>query len=87
MVEFMQKGTTITLEVNCETLQKLCRAIQHRQALRPTQSPIQRSPGSLSQDVKRQGREAATHLHLLLRSKLAELYLHSTMCLHDKVIN
>jgi hypothetical protein len=28
--EFMQLGTTITSEVYCETLKKLCRAIQNK---------------------------------------------------------
>jgi hypothetical protein len=30
MVEFMQQGTTVTSEVYCETLKKLCRAIQNK---------------------------------------------------------
>jgi histone-lysine N-methyltransferase SETMAR len=30
MVEFMQQGTTITWEVHCKTLRKLCRAIQNK---------------------------------------------------------
>jgi hypothetical protein len=30
MVEFMQQGTTIMSEVYCETLKKLCRAIQNK---------------------------------------------------------
>jgi hypothetical protein len=30
MVEFMQQGTTITSELYCETLKKLCRAIQNK---------------------------------------------------------
>jgi hypothetical protein len=29
-LEFMQQGTTITLQVYCETLQKLCRSIQNK---------------------------------------------------------
>jgi hypothetical protein len=30
MLEFMQQGTTITLEVHCETLKELRRAIQNK---------------------------------------------------------
>jgi hypothetical protein len=30
MVEIMQQETTIMSEVNCETLKKLCRAIQNK---------------------------------------------------------
>jgi histone-lysine N-methyltransferase SETMAR len=30
LVEFMQQGTTITSEVHCKTLRKLCRAIQNK---------------------------------------------------------
>jgi hypothetical protein len=30
MVEFMQQGTTIMSKVYCETLKKLCRAIQNK---------------------------------------------------------
>jgi hypothetical protein len=30
MVEFMQQGTTITSEVYCKTLKKLCRVIQNK---------------------------------------------------------
>jgi hypothetical protein len=30
MVEFMQQGTTITPEVYCETLKRMCRAIQNK---------------------------------------------------------
>jgi hypothetical protein len=30
MVEFMQQGTTIMSQVYCETLKKLCRALQNK---------------------------------------------------------
>jgi hypothetical protein len=41
-----------------------------------TQPSIQWAPGALSPGVKWQGREA-DHLHLVLRSRMVELYLHS----------
>jgi hypothetical protein len=36
MVEFMQQGTTVISEVCCETLQKLCSAIQNKRHRMPT---------------------------------------------------
>jgi hypothetical protein len=48
-----------------------------RTALGPTQPPIQWVPGVLSLGVKRLGREADTHLHLVPRSK-NELHYTST---------
>jgi hypothetical protein len=45
-----------------------------RTALRPTQPPIQRVLGALSLGVKRSGREAGTHFHLVPRSQNAWSY-------------
>jgi hypothetical protein len=42
--------------------------------------------GGSSQGLKWPVREAY-HLHLVPRSRLVELYLHSLMCLHDVVLN
>jgi hypothetical protein len=39
-------------------------------ALRPTQSPIQWAPGTLSPGVKRQGVKLTTHLHVIPRIRL-----------------
>jgi hypothetical protein len=33
------------------------------------------------------GVKLATHLHLVPRSRIVELYLHSPICLHDIVLN
>jgi hypothetical protein len=43
-----------------------------RPVLGPTQSPIQLVPGV-----------STTYLHLVLRSRMVELYLHSPISLHD----
>jgi hypothetical protein len=51
-------------------------------ALGATRPPVQRVPGAVSPAVKRQKREAATHLHLVLRLRMVELYLHSHIHLH-----
>jgi hypothetical protein len=48
-----------------------------RTALGSTQPPIQWVPGALSPRVLRPRREADTHLHLILRSRIVELCLHS----------
>jgi hypothetical protein len=53
-----------------------------RQALRSIQHPIQWVRGEISPGVK-----VATHLHLVLRSRMVELYLHSPICLHGIVLN
>jgi hypothetical protein len=44
------------------------------------------SNAHLSLGVNWQGLEAITHLHLMPRSRMAELYLHSPICLHGMVI-
>jgi hypothetical protein len=52
-----------------------------RPALGPTQPPIQWLPGFLSPGVK-----LTTNLHLVLRSRMVELYLHSPIRLHSIVL-
>jgi hypothetical protein len=49
---------------------------------RPAQPPIQWVPGAFSLGVK-----LTTHLHLLPRSRMVELYLHSLICLNGIVLN
>jgi hypothetical protein len=41
-----------------------------RSALGPTQPPVQWVPAALSPGVKRPGREATTHLHLMPKSRM-----------------
>jgi hypothetical protein len=54
--------------------------IASRPALGPTQPPIQwLFPGL--------GVKLPTYLHLVLRSRMVELYLHSPIYLHDLVLN
>jgi hypothetical protein len=43
--------------------------------------------GPLSQGVKRSGREVHHSLHLVPRSRVVELYLHSLICLHGMMLN
>jgi hypothetical protein len=50
--------------------------------LGPTQPPIQWVPGAPFPGIQRKGCEADRHLHLVLRSRMVELYLHSAICLH-----
>jgi hypothetical protein len=58
-----------------------------RPALRPTQSPTQLVPWAFSAGVKRPGREADHLFHLVPRSRVVELHLHSPLRLHGKVLN
>jgi hypothetical protein len=51
-------------------------------ALGPTQPPIQWELASISPGVKQPGVKLATYLHLVPISRMVELYLHSTICLH-----
>jgi hypothetical protein len=57
-----------------------------RLALGPTQSPIQWVPGAISLGINRPGVKLTTHLHLVPRSKIVELYLQSfpntSLCLN-----
>jgi hypothetical protein len=56
-----------------------------RPDLGPIQPPIYWVWGPFSPGVKRPGRKA--HLHLLSRSRILELYLHSPICLHGIALN
>jgi hypothetical protein len=51
----------------------------------PTQPPIQWVPGAISGD-KVAGEWLTTHLRLLPRSRIVELYLRSIICLHGIVV-
>jgi hypothetical protein len=53
--------------------------------LRPTQPPIQWVPEALSPEVKLQGREADHSPHVVLKSRIVELYLNSQTRLRDVV--
>jgi hypothetical protein len=48
-----------------------------RPALGPTNPPIPRIPAAISPGVKRPGMKLTTHLHLVPRSRMVDLYLHS----------
>jgi hypothetical protein len=50
----------------------------YRWALGPKQPPIRLVPETVSPEIKPQVRKLDTHLHLMV-----ELYLHSTILLHD----
>jgi hypothetical protein len=52
-------------------------SIASRWVLRPTQPPIQRVEGCISPCVKRPVQEADQSLHVVWRSRMIELYLHS----------
>jgi hypothetical protein len=54
---------------------------QRRPALRPIQSPIQWVLEANSQGLRDRGVKLATHLHLVPRSTMVELYLH--FCIYD----
>jgi hypothetical protein len=43
--------------------------------------------GQFPRGVKRQGVNLTTHLHLVLRLRVVEPYLHSPICLHDVMLN
>jgi hypothetical protein len=56
-------------------------------SLAATLPPIRWVPGALSPGVKWPDREATTHLHLMLSSRIMKLYIHSPTCLHGIVLN
>jgi hypothetical protein len=57
-----------------------------RLVLGPTQPPIQWVPGVLSPGVKRQDVKMTTHLQLVPRKRMVELYFHSPIRLHGIVL-
>jgi hypothetical protein len=58
-----------------------------RPALRPTHPPIQWVLRAVSLGVNGWCMKLTTHLCLVPRSRMAELYLHSPICLHGIVLN
>jgi hypothetical protein len=67
-----------------------CRSKRHsytpqrpKPALGPTHPPIQWVPGGLSLGIKR----LITHLHLMPRLRMVDLYFHSPIRLHGVVLN
>jgi hypothetical protein len=58
-----------------------------RPALVPIQPFSEKVLGAFLLRVKREGREADGHLHLVLRSRMVEPYLYSPVCLHGVVVN
>jgi hypothetical protein len=56
-----------------------------RSSLRPAQPPLQCAPKDPSAGVKRLG--LATNLHLVSRSRIVEVYLHSSIRLHGVGLN
>jgi hypothetical protein len=61
--------------------------IASRLALGPTQAPIQRVQGMISSGLSGWVVKLTTYLHLVPRSKIVELYLHSRTLLHDIALN
>jgi hypothetical protein len=58
-----------------------------RPALGLTQPSTQRVPGAISQSVKWPGIKLTTHLYLVPRSRIMELYLHSPLRRYGIVLN
>jgi hypothetical protein len=58
-----------------------------RPALGPSQPLVQWVPAVISLGIKWLGREVTSYLHLVPRSRMVELYLHSLICLHGIVLN
>jgi hypothetical protein len=61
-------------------------SVTSRSAAGATHSPIQWGVGDCFPGVKQQGSEA-DHLHLVLRLRMVEIYLHSPIPLHVMVLN
>jgi hypothetical protein len=53
----------------------------------PTQPPTVWIPGAVSSEVKQPGPKASAYLHLLPRSRMLELELHSPIRLHGVQLN
>jgi hypothetical protein len=62
-------------------------SLTSRLALQPIQPPVKWVLVAVSPVVKQQGCEMTTHLHLVLRLRMVELYLHSPIHLHGMVLN
>jgi hypothetical protein len=58
-----------------------------RPAMGHTNQTIQWVPGAFSLRAKQLGQEADYSSHLVLRSRMVELYLHFPTCLHGVVLN
>jgi hypothetical protein len=56
-------------------------------ALGPTQPSIQWVPGAHLAGLKRPGREADHSLHIVSRSRMVQLHLHSPIYIHGVVLN
>jgi hypothetical protein len=61
-------------------------SIASRSALGPIQPRIQCVLGALPPGVRRQ-RPGANHLHLVMRSRMVELYLQFPICLHGRMLS
>jgi hypothetical protein len=57
------------------------------QRLGPTQAPIQWVPGALPRGWSGRGVKLTSHVHLVPRSRMVELCLHSPICFHGIVLN
>jgi hypothetical protein len=51
-------------------------------ALGPTQPPIQRIPVALSSGLSGRDVKLTIHFHLVPKSRMVELYIHSPICVH-----
>jgi hypothetical protein len=58
-----------------------------RPVLKYTKTPIQWVLDALSLSESKQGRKADHHLHLVLRPRMVELYLHSPIRLYSVMLN
>jgi hypothetical protein len=67
--------------------QEILLSIKSRTALKTTQMPIQLVPGAVFLGESGRGVKLTTHLHLVLRIRIVERYLHAHMCLHGVVLN
>jgi hypothetical protein len=64
----------------------LLHSVQTSSRAYPTSNPMWVS-GALLLEVNSQGMKLITHLHLVPRLRMVELYFHSPICLHGIVLN